>query len=955
MSGPSSTSASDPLEYGHYRVHRRADGLPWVLGAGGMGVMYKALDTRLHVDVALKIIHPSRLGDSAAQRLFVREARAAARIYHPNVAPVVFLHEAPGDVFYAMEFVDGVSLHAWMRRPARPSPRLVLALSEQIAAGLAAIHEQGFVHRDLKPTNLMVVEFPPGHPRYKSLAASAGCLLKIIDFGLAKGIHGSAISAADAGDPTRGFRGTVAYASPEQCEEMPDVDGRADLYSLGCIMWELVQGAPPFVSGNHREIMNRQVGAPPPWPEVAHLPEPLLTILRRLLEKDRIHRFANATALGDALQEARRELAVAATGHTPAPGPFPGGPEAGSTHVTPLHVGVPPPRVPGLPSTQRTPDTGKTPTQITFELPPRWWLGLLALLVFGAGLLVWAFLPRREAGPLRALPPAAATASLPPEAAARRRFIAVLPFANLASDKDSDFFAEGIHDEILTSLAKVRDFRLISRSSVLKYRGRDVNLREVARELGVGSVLEGSVRRVGNKVRVTTQLIDAETDQNLWAETFTKEVTDVFQIQSEVAKEIAQALATNLSPKEQRLIARQPTKNREAYQLFFKARSLRQNAATSRENLQLIVDLLERAIVLDPEFALAYAQLSLAHGLMYWYAIDQSPERAARARTTAETAARLQPELPEARLALGDILYRFGRDWEGALQEYRVALALAPNNAQAVEAAAFPLRRLNRWEEALQAFRQSVILAPEEPEKHVALAEHLCSMQRYAEAEPHFRRAVAVSDSNAWRHGLDLCVLERTGDWEEFVRSTRALLPRADPESAITYRILTGDFRGALDLVRSGPPVTSDVTVQMPRELRAAQIEGILGDTASARRDFAAAAEKLEQMVTARPDDAALRMKWALALAGTPNRPAAEREAAEALRQMPETRDAITARYLLLDYVLVCAQLVDPEKACTVLEHLLSVEIKLTRRHLRHFPEYHLLRGYPRFEQLLGK
>ncbi len=954
MSGPSTASASDPLEYGHYRVHRKPDGLPWVLGVGGMGVMYKALDTRLQVDVALKIIHPSRISDPDAQRLFVREARAAARIHHPNVAPVVFLHDEPGRVFYAMEYVDGVSLHAWKRRHAKPRPTLVIALAEQIAAGLGAIHEQGFVHRDLKPTNVMVVEYPPEHPRHKSLSASAGCLLKIIDFGLAKGIGGSTALGELAVDPTLGFRGTVAYASPEQCEEMPDIDGRADLYALGCIVWELIRGNPPFVARNHRDLMNQQVGSPPPWHEVAHLPEQLLRILRRLLEKDRARRYQDASELGDALTEARRELAGGPLALTPTPGPAVPPLESRSTPLTPVTPVDPPLGFAGAPESERTPAPGTAPTQITLQLPPRWWLGALAFFVFGVGLLVWALAPRPDAGPLRKLPPAAATASLSPEAAAHRRFIAVLPFANLGGDKDSDFFAEGIHDEILTSLAKVKEFRLISRSSVLKYRGREVNLREVARELGVGSVLEGSVRRLGNQVRVTTQLIDAETDQNLWAETFTKDVTDVFQIQSEVAREIAQALASNLSPSEQRLIARQPTKNPEAYQLFLKARSLQQNQGTSAGNLRLIVDLLDRAIALDPEFALAYAQLSVAHGLMYWFAIDQTPARAARARAAAETAARLQPELPEGRLALGEILYRFGRDWEGALREYRVALALAPNHAQAVEAVAYPLRRLNRWEEALTAFRKSLELAPEEGEKHLAIAEHLFCMHRYAEAEPFYRRAVELSGSNGWRHALNLCVFERTADWEELLRQTRALMKDGEGASDVAFRTLTGDFRGALELLRAGPALVAEQTVQVPRELLTAEIQGFLGDSANARRDYTTAAEKLALLVAARTDDSALRMKWALALAGSLDRAAAEREAAEALRQNPESRDAINGRAILLDYALVCAQLGDPEKACAVLEHLLSVEIKLTRLHLRHFPAYQLLRGYPRFDKLVG-
>ena len=271
---PNDLSSGDTtaLEYAHFRVCQRPDGTPWTLGVGGMGMTYKATDTRLDMDVALKVIHPSRLGDSEVQRLFIREARAAARVGHPNVAAVSFLEDRAGTVFYAMEFVDGLSLHSWLRRNGPISPARALAFAEQIAHGLDAIHAQGLIHRDLKPANVMVATHAPDHPSHAALAASGGCALKIIDFGLARAVGPSADGDydADAPLPTIGFRGTAAYASPEQCEELTDLDARSDLYALGCILWEMLTGHPPFRGRSHRDVINHHVGTTPPWMELVH-------------------------------------------------------------------------------------------------------------------------------------------------------------------------------------------------------------------------------------------------------------------------------------------------------------------------------------------------------------------------------------------------------------------------------------------------------------------------------------------------------------------------------------------------------------------------------------------------------------------------------------------------------------------------------------------------------------
>ncbi len=271
-----------------------------MLGAGGMGITYKAIDTKLRMDVALKVIHPSRLQDPKIERLFVREARAAARVLHPNVAPVVYLNDTPGRFFYAMEFVDGVSLYSLLQKQRPLGLVRALAFAEQVARGLEAIHEQQIIHRDLKPSNVMVIQFAPDHPRYRPHASSDGCLLKIIDFGLAKGVGNDL--GGGAGASTIGFRGTVEYSSPEQCDEARDLDGRSDVYSLGCMLFEMLAGEPPFVSKSPHRLMSMHLTAPPPLEKLGIASPATVAIVSRALAKDRDERYPDATAMREEIQ-----------------------------------------------------------------------------------------------------------------------------------------------------------------------------------------------------------------------------------------------------------------------------------------------------------------------------------------------------------------------------------------------------------------------------------------------------------------------------------------------------------------------------------------------------------------------------------------------------------------------------------------------------------------------------
>ncbi len=913
-----------------------------------MGLTYKAFDTRLRIDVALKVIHPAKLGDPDAQRLFIREARAAARVSHPNVASISFLEEreSAGAVFYAMEFVDGLSLHSWMRRHGRPRLGQALGFAEQAAHGLSAIHEQQIVHRDLKPPNLMVVQYQGDHPRFRALTASGGCLVKIIDFGLARS-SGAPLSPdfaePDAPLPTTGFRGTVAYASPEQCEEEPDIDGRSDLYSLGCILWEMLAGRPPFVAPNHREMLNQHVSCAPPWETLKNVPEPVVEVLRRLLAKDRTERYHDATGAAEAIVGARRAAGDAVLAPAAVPIGTAGRLKPNSSVSNDARPSEPPP-------TQRT-SSPSTPggTHITVNLPSRWWIGALAAVVLLAGVVAWAFVARHSRLP----PPVAAPVAADP--AAQKRTVAVMRFTTVGNDSESENFADGMSEDMLNSLGKIRGLRVVSVASVERRAGGTSEKRDLVGELGVGSVLEGSVRRQGTRFRITTRLNDARTGQQLWSDSYDREAFDAFEIQRTVANEIARALALNLSPGEQEAIVQRPTASAEAYDLFLKARNL-QRSGTRTESLQSeVVSLYERALQLDPNFALAWAHISKAHGTVYWFAIDKTPQRIARARGAAETAIRLQPALADGHVALGSALSYQDRDLDRALEAFRVALAIAPGNAEALDAAAHILRRKDRWEEGLVMFRESASLAPDDANKVSALATHLSAMRRYAEAEPIFKRATEISGGNAYREiRYWSCVADRTGDWNIYVSKARELAGRVPPDRRWRVQWMTRDFRAALETIRALPGDDVAAALQrVPKSLLFGRLHRALGEETQAQACFQDAFSKVRAQAEANPSDPGWQMKLADAFAGVGDRENALAMGEAALRLMPETRDGVAAHQLMEEFAQVCADVGAVDRACELLSRILHVEYRLGLLEVRNSPSFDPLRGQPQFETLL--
>ena len=522
----------------HYELVTGEDGKPVELGRGAMGVTYKAFDVDLRLPVTLKLISERYIGDQSSVLRFLREARAAAKVRHSNVASVFHLGTTGQNYFYAMEFVEGETLESLIKRSDRLEVKLALEIATQVASGLAAVHKQKLVHRDIKPSNIMV------NVEEESIVTA-----KIIDLGLAKPAPDA--PAEDAISIPGAFAGTPEFASPEQFAGI-GVDIRSDLYSLGVTLWEMLTGKTPF-RGTPGEVMHQHQHAPLPLEQLEDVPQPVVVLLEVLLEKDPAQRFQNPTDL---------------------------------LKVVPVVMGA----VEARRSIKRRN-------------------------------LRTAFVQQLSSKPKK-LP----SIGLP------KRSIAVLPFDTLSHAKGNTYFADGVQDEILSNLAKLSQLKVISRTSVMTFRpGANRNLRSIAESLGVTNVVEGTVRRDGKRVRLTIRLVNARTDETLWSESYDRDLTDIFAIQSEIAQTVASKLRSQLSPQERQGIEEKPTNDLESYDLYLQAKQLIPHGNSmlvqweaEREHLPKAVRLLGEATQRDPKFALAYCLM--AKGLSQNKCINISSE-----------------------------------------------------------------------------------------------------------------------------------------------------------------------------------------------------------------------------------------------------------------------------------------------------------------------------------------
>jgi TolB-like protein/Flp pilus assembly protein TadD len=610
-----------------------------------------------------------------------------------------------------------------------------------------------------------------------------------------------------------------------------------------------------------------------------------------------------------------------------------------------------------------------------FEIP-NWGVRLVILgLVLGfpaALILSWAYditpagIKRTEDRPAEVLP-----SRLPP-APVPEKSIAVLPFQNLSDDRENAFFAEGVHDDILSSLARIADLKVISRTSVQQYRSGGGNLREIGKALGVAYVLEGTVRRAGTRVRLNAQLIDARTDAHIWAETFDRELTDLFALQSELAERIVRQLRANLSPSEMAGLQEPPTRSLAAYDLYVEARDLFHwsGIGDPQENGEHGLPLLERALALDPQFALAHYLASRIHGELFWFGYDKSPARIAKAKEAAENALRLRPDMGEGHLALAFYHYYSARDYEAAIRELRLAQRALPNESDVASALGIIERRRGRWEESILHLERARQLDPRNVSTLWNLSETLTYLRRFSEADQVLAEAITVApEAHLFPIARAELSLRSRGETAPLREALRRAPPDFDPGGAITtisvrLALMERDYdEAARQLGTCTECKYNDVGLcgfvgalddyTVPRDWYVGLIARGRGQEGEAMRAFTAAKEAMRAETEESPNDAKVLIMRGLieAMLGRTDEAIALGE--QAVRRLPISADALDGPLIAINLAAIYAQVDRADQALTLLEQLVRLVGGPTPGTLRVEPHWDSLRGDPRFQALL--
>jgi TolB-like protein/Tfp pilus assembly protein PilF len=598
--------------------------------------------------------------------------------------------------------------------------------------------------------------------------------------------------------------------------------------------------------------------------------------------------------------------------------------------------------------------------------PRSWiWLATAAILLFAIGIGWWWTTSSRKSPPTHdqsGISASQLSTNIP------EKSIAVLPFANLSRDPDNAFFTDGVQDEILTDLAKIADLKVISRTSVMQYKsGAARNLREIGQQLGVAHVVEGSVQRAGNKVRVNAQLIDARNDAHLWAQTYDRDLADVFAIQSEIAKAIADQLQAKLSPNEKASIEKPPTTDVRAFDLYSRARNLLLTtalSATAGPTYLQAIDLLNQALGRDPSFLLAQCQFVYAHANVYFLGIDHTDARRAMADAAVEAAFRIQPDAGEAHLARAENLYRVHRDYDGALAELEIARRTLPNDPLVFEVTGYIARRRGQQEEGLRNLQRAVELDPRNYFTLQQVALSYLSLRRYSEATAALDRALSIKpDDNETKVTRAFIFLDRSADTRPLHQTIQEIRAKGDPEAiksvADTWFLCSlaerdaASARAALEAL--GENFFGDDAVHLFRSFGEGLVARMEKDDTKARAAFTAARADQEKRLQTQPDYAPAICVLGLIDAGLGNKQAALSEGRHAMELLPYSADSINGAHMIEYFAIIAAWVSEKDLA---FEHLNKAEQltgfgNITYGQLKLTPYWDPLRDDPRFEKIV--
>ncbi len=653
----------------HYKILEK-------LGEGGMGVVYKAEDTKLKRTVALKFLPKGLEAHEPERARFLQEAQAASALNHYNICSIHTIEEFEDQQFLDMEFVEGKTLSGLLKEK-ELSFKDVLNIAIQICEGLNSAHKKGVVHRDIKPDNIML---------------TGDGIVKIMDFGLAK------LKGASKLTKTHSTFGTLSYMSPEQARG-EEVDHRSDMFSFGVVLYEMITGRRPF-RGEHEAAMMYSLMNENPEPLARYktdVPTELQHIIDKSLAKERGERYQH---IDEMVADMRR--------------------------------------------TQHSISGGVTSTIKKSKMT--WVVAAVVVVLVVIG--VYLFYPK--SGPTTG-----------------NKSIAVLPFKNMSDSKEDEYFSDGLTEDIITQLSKISGIeKVIARTSVMRYKQTDKSIRDIGKELDVATILEGSVRRAGNQIRIVAQLIDTQNEGHLWADTYDKEMTQIFAIQSDVAKQIAAALEAKISPAVISRIEKKQTENTEAYKLYLKGRFYWNKRVL--DDLKTAIDCFKQAIDKDPNYALAYAGLASAYAVIPSYGLLPA-ESYMNARNAAMKALEIDSMLAEAHTVLAEIAGSHYYDWVVAEKHYHRAIELDPSYPTARQWYSSMLMFLGRFDEALTEAKRAVELDPLSLVINLNLGDVYYAMRRYDEAKKQYENIIALDGTFPWSHSGLAGIYEVQGRFDEAI------------------------------------------------------------------------------------------------------------------------------------------------------------------------------------------
>jgi serine/threonine protein kinase/Tfp pilus assembly protein PilF len=895
--------------FGVYEIDCHADGSFCELGRGAMGVTYRATDTSLQRKVALKIIKTDIAERSAdARERFVREARAAAALRHEHIATVYQfgMRLETGQYFYAMELIEGETLDQRVHRAGPLDSRSTIGIGQQVASALAAAEKHGLVHRDLKPANLMLV--------------------KVDD------------AETDGNDQVRSKRSKIRALRKSGIPVVKIIDfGLAKAFHTATDSKSLTHdrfvGTPAFASPEQFEHSALDVRS-----DIYSLGETLWFALtgktpfggRTLSE---IHRAQKSNALPtEQLKAAHvphrlKSLLGSMLSFEPASRP--------GTHELAARLRRCSPEVRSMRRTRAA-------------------LAVATALVFGMSALFLAHRSQVEDGALNPVPD---------------KSIAVLPFENRSEDKANAYFAEGIQDEILNRLSKIADLKVISRTSTQYYKSAPGNVPEIAKQLGVAHILEGSVQKSGDTVRVNVQLIKATDDSHLWADTFDRKLTDIFSVETDIARAVADQLRAQLTGREKQVIAARPTENIHAYDAYLLGLAYNLRTQTTPANSLAAQRYLKEAVQLDPKFALAWALLSIVDAGNY---ISQNlqPTLALReeAGQAAETALTLQPNLGEAMMAKGSYYYACLNDYEAAVRYFEQARQFLPNSSRIPEWLAYVARRQGQWDRSEAYFAQAEQL---DPSNVYLLTEHAFSyiaLRRFPEALRKLDQILHVTPDDVDTLALKASIAQAEGDLPRAAGLLAPLHPTADDypvaEAQVYQAILErrpAEIIPRLKEILAKPDLTLGF---YNGEMRfwLGWAEEVAGDHAAAQESWRQARTELESFLKEQPDNYVLIGDLALTMTGLGDKASALALCERAIAVNPIEKDAMRGPVPIEILARVAARTGEAERAIATLQKLLSIpyagprpdNVPLTPALLRLDPMFDPLRNDSRFQKLVA-